>query len=209
MNTSEKTTITTSTKSGIKVELIASIEGVYAIVYSPKGIFEGRAGADKIYKNEVPYAKVPAGTFCIRLEKDLTVVIPEEPYNEAYAIVTALRIAKVENACPGYTKLKELVDEYATITETNRRNFQRMMDTGCGHMPDPVSTEALEAEIKQWKIDHPRAACLRRAKLKQLRSNYHISGAGSRAEDLLMAGGSVEEAEEIMKNAIPEENMWD
>lgn len=209
MNTPEKTTFTTSTKGGAKIELIASIDGVRAIVHTPKGIIESPAWGDKIREYEVPYAKIPAGTFCIRLGKDLTVVIPEAPYNDAYEVVCKLRTAKVENACPGYTRLKELIDEYATITDTNRRNFQRMMDTGCGHMPEPVSTKELEDEIKQWKKDHPRAACLRRAKLQQLRSNHHLSGAGTQAEELLMAGGSVEEAEEIMKNAIPEESKWD
>jgi len=74
--------------------------------------------------------------------------------------------------------------------------------------PKPID-ETLHEKADRLAIEYPRAAVYLKAKGYTYASNYHKTGAGREAMEIIATGGSIEDANKALENWLPEESMWD
>jgi len=117
------------------------------------------------------------------------------------------KAAEFARNVPGLDELEKAQD--AAYKEQARYDaaFEHMMESGDSISPKALD-ETLEKIASALAIQYPRAAMYLRANSYTYASNHHKYGAGKRAMELIANGGSLEEAEKILKNWLPEESIW-
>ncbi|PNC21303.1 hypothetical protein CXU19_13360 [Akkermansia muciniphila] len=73
----------------------------------------------------------------------------------------------------------------------------------------PINTAAIEDELNAARAKYPRAALALNATSYTLANHPSKITAGKKALELLKNGGSLEEAQSILDNWLPQEAMWD
>jgi hypothetical protein len=133
-----------------------------------------------------------------------------EQWKAEWATYKAAKAAEFAANVPGLEELRKAQD--AAYNEEHRYSaeFERMMDDeyNDGVRPPEALNESLREKAIRLAEMYPRAAMYLRAKDYTLSSNHHKYGAGERAMNLIAEGGSLEEAENILKNWLPESAKW-
>jgi len=122
-----------------------------------------------------------------------------EQIKAAQAAIESERAAALDAAVPGLALLREAAEEDA---RHHAQHGRWIAGDGLGRPPAPKrhDVDALAAQ-------YPRAACYLKAEGYRDAANHHKAAAGQRAMDLLTEGGSIEEAERVLANWLPE-SAW-
>jgi len=128
-------------------------------------------------------------------------------WKSAWEQWTAYKAAEFERNVPGLEALETA--QGAAYNEQCRYDaeFARMMATGDGIGPEPVD-KTLAAKASELARQYPRAAMYLRAQAFTYASNIDKYSAGKEAMELIAAGGSLEDAQEILKNWLPASATW-
>ncbi len=103
----------------------------------------------------------------------------------------------------GYAELS------ATIADEIRyqAEFSRMMEDGDNDGVQPPQPVTFSSSIVAKK--YPRAACYIKAEHYSRASHDRKASAGRQAMEILLHGGSIDEANEILENWLPASAIWD
>jgi hypothetical protein len=115
--------------------------------------------------------------------------------------MAAERKAKLELQFPGLAELRAAIED----EERYQREFRQMMEDGDN---DGVKPPAPMANVGELQKKYPRAAAYLRAESYRYAANDAKAEAGHKAMALLEKGGSIEEAEKILENWLPENAYW-
>lgn len=111
--------------------------------------------------------------------------------------------AEMEAKYPGITELKKAYSEHYYYQEQFQRAMEDEYNDGV-NMPKRPSSN-----IDELCTKYPRAAIYLKADSYSCAENYHKANAGDKAKALLDKGGSIEEAQEILNNWLPQSAYWD
>lgn len=114
----------------------------------------------------------------------------------------AERKAKLELQFPGLTELRAAIED----EDRYQREFQKMMEDGDNDGVTPPAP--MIANVGELQKKYPRAAAYLRAESYSYAAHDAKSEAGRKAMALLENSGSIEEAEQILKNWLPEVAYW-
>ncbi len=107
-----------------------------------------------------------------------------------------------EAAIPGLEELREAEESW----EIYHERFGRMMEDESNDGARPPQMPSVKLEEIQAK--YPRATLYLKAEAYSQAANSDKASAGHRAMELLVAGGSEEEAANILNNWLPENAFW-
>lgn len=130
---------------------------------------------------------------------------------EARAKVNQLNgLTGMDDAISGLSELEEAQDAAYNEDCRYQIEFDRMMNNeyNDGAKPPRPIDETLARKASYLAGQYPRAEVYLRAKSYTQSDNHHKYGAGKRAMELITSGGSLDEAEEILRNWLPEESIW-
>jgi len=96
--------------------------------------------------------------------------------------------------------LKILEDAFREL-KTYRYNFEKGIESG--RIPQKPETD-----IEEIMVKYPRAAMYNKAQGYAWGSDYRKKAAGKKAMELIVNGGEIKEAEEILNSWLPEESIW-
>lgn len=116
---------------------------------------------------------------------------------EVFVQIEYLKREIIEENCPGYYELKEKSDTLELLIEKSSYVMDQIVKTGKGQ---PIDYTAAKADRAACAAQYPRAAALLRAQGMIYMSNYKASAAGRDAEKMLLEGGDLDKAVEIMEN---------
>ena len=116
--------------------------------------------------------------------------------------MAAERKAKLELQFPGLAELRAAIED----EDRYQREFQQMMEDGDNDGVKPPAP--MIANVGELQKKYPRAAAYLRAESYRYAANDAKSEAGHKAMALLENSGSIEEAEQILENWLPENAYW-
>lgn len=112
------------------------------------------------------------------------------------------REVKLAEAIPGLRQLQAAIESEAQYFES----FNKMMED---ENNDGVNAPSAPAESSDaLRAKYPKAAAYAKAQGYSYASHFEKAGAGKKAMRLLEAGGTVEEANEVLENWLPESAKW-
>jgi hypothetical protein len=123
------------------------------------------------------------------------------------AIQQAMRDARnPAKIIPGYSEMKASLND----AERYHAEFTRMVEDeqNDGVCPPKSGKSDPEFYMEILRAKYPVAACYIKAEGYSYASHDCKSFAGHKAMALLISGGSVEEAEKILENWLPESSQW-
>lgn len=109
--------------------------------------------------------------------------------------------ASREAKYPGITELEKAHRDWAYYHEQFQRGMEDEYNDGVSMPTRPTS------DINELSNKYPRAAMYLKADDYSCAANYNKASAGNKAKALLDAGGSIDEAQKILDNWLPE--IWD
>lgn len=183
-------------------------------------------GAYTVVLKDIEQLVTAQGKRCIRGErvkvngKFLPVFISLETHPELDAQVEAWKVqwaeyevakkAEFDANVPGLDELRKAQDAEYNDRARYHRAFDRMMDdeNNDGANPPKPENKSLGERAQELAEQYPRAAVYLRADGYTGSNNSHKYSAGKRAKELIAAGGSIEEAKQILENWLPKESMW-
>lgn len=110
---------------------------------------------------------------------------------------------EMERKYPGITELKKAYSEHYYYQEQFQRAMEDEYNDGVNMPRRPTSN------IDDLCAKYPRAAMYLKADSYSCAENYNKANAGDRAKALLDRGGSIEDAQKILDNWLPENAYWD
>jgi len=115
-----------------------------------------------------------------------------------------------EKHVPGLEELQKAQE--AARTEAMRYSSQMMAmmedEYNDGARPPKPLDESLQTKADEMAKQYPRAAVYLTAKGYQISNNINKYSAGKKAQKIITTGGKIEEAEDALKNWVPEDEMW-
>lgn len=111
---------------------------------------------------------------------------------------------------PGLEDLKKAKKNYYNEMERHRYEFDKMMYDGNNDGVNPPKSidRSLESKYKELARKYPRAYVYLKADGYTLSNNVDKYSAGEKAMELIKSGGSISDAEDILKNWLPKEKVW-
>ncbi|KYK81791.1 PTS mannose transporter subunit IIAB [Aggregatibacter actinomycetemcomitans serotype e str. SC936] len=120
-----------------------------------------------------------------------------------YVALAKTKEVELEAKYPGIKELQKAYNEHAYYQE----QFQKAMDN---EYNDGVNMPHFpKSNIYELCVKYPRAAMYLKADSYSNAENYDKARAGDKAKKLLDDGGSVEDAQKILDNWLPESAYWD
>ena len=129
-------------------------------------------------------------------------------WQEAWEKYEAAKAAEFAANVPGLDELRAAQEAAYNEQARHDAEMEHMFATGDSILPKPIN-ESLHEHAQQLAGQYPRAAMYLRAEDYTFASNFRKAGAGEDAMTLIARGGSIEDAEKILKNWVPENAMWD
>ncbi|KYK95149.1 hypothetical protein [Aggregatibacter actinomycetemcomitans] len=109
----------------------------------------------------------------------------------------------MEAKYPGITELQKAYSDHAYYQEQFQRAMEDEYNDGVNMPRRPTSN------IDELCAKYPRAAMYLKADSYSNAENYDKASAGDKAKKLLNEGGSIEDAQKILDNWLPESAYWD
>lgn len=106
-------------------------------------------------------------------------------------------------AVPGIDELRRALDGHAHYHADFERAMEDEMRDGINMPRRPAS------DIAALQAQYPRAALYLKAEDYSLASHYAKASAGDKAMAILRNGGTIEDAQAVLDNWLPESAMWD
>ena len=122
-------------------------------------------------------------------------------------VYKAAKDAEFASNVPGYDILKDAQDAAYNEEQRYRNQMSCMMETGHSIGPKPLD-KSLRINANQLAELYPRAALYLKAEGYMLSNNSNKYSAGRKAKDIIANGGSLEKANEILENWVPEDAKW-
>lgn len=138
--------------------------------------------------------------------KPLYIPIPENIIMEIINKKIMMEDKRKEIMFPGITELEEIRKRWDEAWDKNRRAWDNIENNP---KYAPINTATIEDELNAARAKYPRAAAAINAKGYAMAEHPSKAAAGKKALELLKNGGSLEEAQSILDNWLPEEAMWD
>jgi hypothetical protein len=151
---------------------------------------------------------VPDGRLTLRVSDKPGLKVLRDAAVTAVAAIATEKQARLLAAVPGLDELRAAIHAACDDEDRHDRQFNAMMEDGGGRAPQPINP-ALAERANALRSQYPRAALYLKADGYAGASNHHKAGAGTRAMELLAAGGSEAEAAKILENWLPESATWD
>lgn len=193
-------TIITKTEGGHDVTLTITPEKIYAELALDKfgvintevhySIFRGR----NVFRGEAPD------------KTTLFIALPQDVIDQALELKSTLRKNEEERVLPGINKLRDLTTEWNYADEQNKRAWNNIENDAHGYKP--LKATEIYKELEEARKKYPRAALALVAENYQYASDDRKVTAGKKALELLKNGGTVEAAQAILDNWLPERAMW-
>lgn len=138
----------------------------------------------------------------IALDEHHAAIFNDTSKKHIYAEILAEK-ETLDKAIPGLSELLEAInaeDNYQYL-------FNKMMDDEYNDGVNPPSMPKTSSD--ELRKQYPRAALYVKADSYSNASNCHKSTAGDKAKKILISGGNMDEATNIMDNWLPESAQWD
>lgn len=196
----ESATITTTTTRGTEVAITITADTITAeLSISPFGKFVTEAEVAPLKGQFALRGKVPTG-------ENLFITVAEDIITDVINKRQQLTQKQEERLFPGISQLREITARWDQAWEKNRQAWDNLENNPAYN---PINTAIIEAELNAARTKYPRAALALNATSYTLASHPSKIVAGEEALELLKNGGSLEEAQSILDNWLPEEAMWD
>ncbi|WP_418178354.1 hypothetical protein [Akkermansia sp.] len=196
----ESATINTTTTRGTEVAITLTADTITAeLTIPPFGKFTTEADIAPLKGQFALRGKVPTG-------ENLFITVAEDVITDIIAKRQQLFQKQEERLFPGISELREITARWNKAWDKNRRAWDNIENNPAY---SPINTAAIEAELNAARAKYPRAALALNATSYTLASHHSKIAAGKKALELLKNGGSLEEAQSILDNWLPQEAMWD
>ena len=176
------------------------------------GHFEGvDVEPDFIYeyfKFSLPVIPGAKGEVFVVLDKESSLALRAHAKASWDQQIADIRAKKAEEAkalalaVPGIEELRHALDEHAHYHAEFAAAMEDEMRDGVNMPRRPASN------IAELQAQYPRAALYLKAEDYSLASHYAKVAAGDKAMAILRNGGSIEDAQAVLDNWLPEEAMW-
>jgi len=143
----------------------------------------------------------------IRLDNKPELAALVETWKVELAEFEADTEARFAENVPGLNELKAAQEAAYNEDARYSAQFSRMMDSGDCISPIAVD-KSLQEKADSLATEYPRAAMYLKAQSYTYASNHHKYGAGKDAQAIIATGGSLQDAEEVLNNWLPEEAIW-
>lgn len=196
----ESVTITTTTTRGTEVAITLTADTITAeLTIPPFGKFTTEADIAPLKGQFALRGKVPTG-------ENLFITVAEDIITDIIAQRQQLVQKQEERIFPGISQLREITARWNKAWDKNRQAWDNIENNPAY---SPINTAAIEDELNAARAKYPRAALALNATSYTLASHPSKIAAGKKALELLKNGGSLEEAQSILDNWLPQEAMWD
>ena len=196
----ESATITTTTTRGTEVAITLTADTITAeLTIPPFGKFTTEADIAPLKGQFALRGKVPTG-------ENLYITVAEDVITDIIAKRQQLIQKQEERIFPGISQLREITARWNKAWDKNRQAWDNIENNPAY---SPINTAAIEDELNAARAKYPRAALALNATSYTLASHPSKIAAGKKALELLKNGGSLEEAQSILDNWLPQEAMWD
>lgn len=128
-------------------------------------------------------------------------------WKAAYEKYEAEKAAEFARNVPGLKELEAAQDAADNEDYRYHHEYERAFDSEGGWSPRPID-ESLREKANELAHQYPRAAMYLRAQGYTYASNFHKTAAGRKAMELIASGGNLQEAQNILRNWVPEESKW-
>ena len=133
-----------------------------------------------------------------------------EEWTAAWAKYEEWTASEFARNVPGLDDLRKAQDEAHNDRSRYADEFERMMEDegNDGARPPRPIDESAKDRVARLAAEYPRAAAYLRAKDYTLAGNDRKYAAGKKAMEIIATGGTIEEANDVMANWLPEESKW-
>lgn len=196
----ESATITTTTTRGTEVAITITADTITAeLTIPPFGKFTTEADVAPLKGQFALRGKVPTG-------ENLFITVAEDVITDVINKRQQLAQKQEERLFPGISELREITACWNKAWDKNRQAWDNIENNPAY---SPINTAAIEDELNAARAKYPRAALALNATSYTLANHPSKITAGKKALELLKNGGSLEEAQSILDNWLPQEAMWD
>lgn len=148
---------------------------------------------------------------CVKIEgkPDLEAAVTE--WMAEWDAYKSFKAAEFSANVPGLEELRKVQSDAYNDEHRYRVGFERMMEDefNDGVNPPAAINETLRSRANTMAVQFPRAAIYLRAKSYTQSDNVNKYSAGKKAMEIISMGGSIEEAQNILENWLPESTKWD